>query len=138
MEQPLDYRDNDNLTLENEGKAALKTASKWAKFVAIFGIIFCSLALVGTLVSLGGFGLYSAMNPLIMTIYMAVIILACVWVLQFANKASSAIKESNSGDLTASFRYLRNLFILQGVLSILMLIAIIGIIVFAISLAGNL
>jgi len=137
MERPLDYNENNPLILEQDGKLALKTASRWAKFVAIFGLVLCSLALIGSLLSLSGLGSYAGVNPIVMVLYFGVLIMACVWVLQFARKASSAINESNSNDLTESLRYLRNLFILQGVISILVFIVMIGVIFFAVAWASN-
>jgi|GEM_PF-3617899 len=137
MERPLDYNENNPLILEQDGKLALKTASKWAKFVAIFGLVLCSIALIGSLLSLSGLGSYAGVNPIVMVLYFGVLIMACVWVLQFARKASSAINESNSNDLTESLRYLRNLFILQGVISILVFIVMIGVIFFAVAWASN-
>lgn len=131
MEQPLDYRDDNNLILENDGKAALKTASKWAKFVAISGLILFSVALIGTLVSLIGLSRFVSVNPFAMLLYFGAILMACVWVFQFARKASSAINECNASDLTLAMRYLRNLFILQGIIIILVLVTfiVIGLII---------
>lgn len=139
MEQPLDLNTDNGLTLNREGIAALKTSAKWARFVAIFGFVICGLLLISSLFGIGSlFGMYGGGGAIYFIVYFSILTMACFWVLFFAQNALNAIRYNDNLKLTSSLRYLRNLFILQGIAVILMLLVFLGAIAFALMYAGSL
>jgi len=139
MEQPLDLNTDNGLTLNREGIAALKTSAKWARFVAIFGFIISGLSLLTSLFSIPrALGIYPSVITVYMLVYFAVLVTACVWVWLYAKNVLSAIQYVSTDNLTSALKYLRNLFILQGIIVIIMILAILGIIALGLLMADSL
>lgn len=49
MEQPIDFIEENKVTLNQPGAKALLMGAKWAKFIAIFGIVILGLYVIAAL-----------------------------------------------------------------------------------------
>jgi len=119
--------------LTTESTAYLLKAAKWGKFLAIMGFIVAGLmAAAGILMSFVLNSMTDEMAPLNMPFSPAVlsfiyIIFAGIYVVpvfflnSFSNNAIKAVNLSNTENLTASLKSLKNLFVFVGIATIVML-----------------
>lgn len=128
---------NGELRVEETAKEHLKTAAKWAKFLAIFGFVMIGIcilimfvaAVIGT----------TAANIGVFLLYIAG---ACIYAIplyylyDFALKAQEALHSSNSDTLTDSLDRLKSVFKFYGIITIIMISLYVIIILFALIFGG--
>lgn len=123
MNELLDRDHQNGITFSPESIEHLHIASKWAKFIAIFGFVMTGIYLLIILFTLtGGLGLTAGAPLIFVILYLGLIFLFFFWIFQFARNAQSAIRSNDSAQLTQSMRYLKYYFVAMGVLFLLMVI----------------
>jgi hypothetical protein len=140
----LDQTTTDGLKISLPSLAYLSEASKWAKFLAIMGFIFCGIIVivaffVGTLFS-GSMGdsRFAALGALggagitILYIILGLIyFFPCLYLFNFASKMQVAIRSRNQYLLDDSFKNLKSCFKFMGIFTIVILSFYVLIIIFA-------
>jgi type III secretory pathway component EscS len=136
------------LKVTDEGKAYLRETAKWAKFLAIVGLVFSILIMIigvfaGTFIS----NIMAATNPqaaslygggmgvMIGVVYVAlgaIYIIPCYYLLKFANQAKAALNSDDSNLLAEALGNHKSVYKFMGVLMIILLSLYALIIVFAI------
>ena len=125
--------------IDQSSRAHLSEAAKWAKFLAIFGMVVCGLlAIVGIFVgtifssmpksfgseyekasSLGeGFGIF------MIVLYAGIAVLyffPCLFLLRFANHMRNALATNDQLTLNTSFQNLKIMFRYMGILTIVVI-----------------
>jgi uncharacterized membrane protein YjgN (DUF898 family) len=129
------------LEIDAAGKSHLSEAARWAKFLAIIGMVMCGFMVIGgILVSTamagamndlerGGYGGRGAANATGMgaTMMVTYIIIAviyffpCMFTLRFANHMKSAIGSDDKASLNESFKNLKVTFRYMGIITIVFL-----------------
>lgn len=129
------------LEIDANGKSHLSETARWAKFLAIAGMIGCGLMVIGgVFVSAamtgamndferGGYGGRSTANAtglgatmMVMYIIIAVIyFFPCLFTLRFANHMKSAIGSNDNASLNESFKNLKVTFRYMGIIMIIFL-----------------
>lgn len=121
------------LQVDDTVKAYLLEGARWAKFIAVFGIVIISLMLLmGLTILFFGGGITSVgyssvgMSPYtIGAIYIvgALVYFYPVWaLLKFANNAKRAINTEDQSLLQSSVRFLKTYFKVIGIVIIIMII----------------
>ena len=121
---------NDGLILDRQGQTFLQETAKWAKILAIIGLISCALMVLiaffmGTFLSMmpgteeipvGGFGfLLSALYLIIAALYAYPI-----WkIFQFSSKSKKAILNQDSYMLTEAMGELKSAYKFIGILMLI-------------------
>jgi hypothetical protein len=128
------------------GRLYLKDAARWAKFLAIAGLIFCALCIAVSFWSIS-FTETSVVPGWHTTIYPPAFIFGaiiqigfpvfcffpCVLLLRFSNRSLKALRE-NDGDLLArSFRSMRSTYRFIAVLMVLGMVFFLVVLVIAIA-----
>lgn len=133
-----------DLSVDMQGKAHLKEAAKWAKFLAVAGLIVFSLGILTTIISfLFTIPQDNSYNAAYTTGYVigiattciliaAVYIYPCISLLRFSRKTKTAIDTNDVATLNESFRSLKVTLRYFGILSL------IGIVFFLIGILANL
>ncbi len=138
------------LSLDAQSKGYLGETAKWAKFLAIIGIIGCAfLVLAGIVMATNGSEMERAMRQyggssseienLHMITAVAYIIIAviyffpCLYLMRFSNQMTTAINSENQENLTLAFQNLKSTFKFIGIFTIV----IIGIYILAIVVVGT-
>jgi hypothetical protein len=119
-------------SLDSAAKDYLLTASKWARFLAILGLVFVGILVIfafaaGVIFTNLGttnpmFENMGKMGPAFTFIYLilAGILFFPAWYLfKFATNAISTLTNSGSGNLTDSFKFLKSCFKFYGIMSII-------------------
>jgi uncharacterized membrane protein YjgN (DUF898 family) len=130
------------LEIDASGKSHLSETARWAKFLAIIGMVMCgALIIIGIFVSTamagamndlerGGMSGYrgtanaTGMGATMMVTYiiMAVIyFFPCLFTLRFANHMKSAIGSNDNASLNESFKNLKVTFRYMGIITIISL-----------------
>ena len=117
------------LHIDETAKAYLLEAARWAKFIAIFGIVICGIMLMGGLffMMMGSVaaGMYAAagLSPFVLgVIYIAcalIYIYPAIALLRFSIRVKEALLLGNNDVLNNSFRFLKNHFKSIGILIII-------------------
>jgi len=124
-----------SMVLSEEALYYLKTAAKWAKFLAILGFVGCAFVVlmglfVGSLFSniggaiTGSAGLAQGMSAFMSVFYIAFALLyffPSLYLYQFAQFAQKAIMFSNSQDITLAIDKLKSFFKFLGILVIVII-----------------
>lgn len=135
-----------DLSVDAFGKAHLKEAAKWARFLALAGLILLGIAIVILLISLivsldqkpvykfnneytAGYLIGMFMAALIMS---SIYIYPCITLLRFARKTITALDTNDVASLNESFRSLKQTLRYIGVLMIFFLA------LFLLGILGNL
>ena len=122
----------DKLELLEKSKEYLSETAKWAKFLAILGIIFCVLfVIVGFIMAFTYDSLLKRSNPTNnlfpqIGLYMSFIyfgiagayFVPCIYLLKFSLKTSKAIKESDSLKLQEAFRNHKSMYKFMGIFAL--------------------
>lgn len=109
------------------------TAAKWGKFLAILGFIITGLIVVASVaMSIVLNSLQTEMIPInlpfapivfsvLYIIFAAIYVIPVIFLNTFCNNAIKAVQQSNTENLTISFRNLKNLFVFIGIATIILL-----------------
>ena len=113
----------EGLAIKPNDAGALRTAAKWARFMAIVGFVLLGLAVIGLLFSINSlsalqaaFGVSGGVFFLGYIVLLAIQALVPFFLWQFSSKALLALNSNSSLALTESFAGLRNLMIFFGVI----------------------
>lgn len=118
------------LTLSMADKENLRSAGKWGRFLAIVTFVFLGLGLIGALFAggtmmsvmtgsdMGGFGALSMVLYLLAFVFYGVI---AYLVYEFSTKAIRAVDNDDQTAMTASFRALKRLYAIFGILTVITL-----------------
>lgn len=135
------------LTIDSTTKSHLSEAAKWAKFLAVVGMIFLGLMIVAGIFGStmifrmagneldGPGGNFASYGSLLMAVY--VVIIAAIWFfpLLFTFRFSSQMKVALAGNdqqaLNHSFQNLKRCYRFVGILTIILLAIYALVIVFA-------
>ena len=124
------------LGIDATSKSHLSETGRWAKFLAIFGMIMCGLMVIlGIFASVAisetmnreygyrrGDTAGMGASMMIMYVLMAVIyFFPCLFTLRFANHMQSAIRSNDQAALNEAFKNLKITFRFVGILSIIVL-----------------
>jgi len=125
------------LNIDSAGKTNLTDAAKWAKFLAIVGMISCVLIVVIGIIAAtaisnlsdfqrgyGGRRSYDSggmgVTLMITYIFIAVIyFFPCLFTLRFSNHMQNAIRANDQASLNESFKNLKVTFRYMGILTII-------------------
>ncbi len=125
---------DDNPQLNKWEKYNLKSASKWAKFTAITGLIFMGLLLILFLVAggssffllqtVGGLGSQMRPDTIMGTVFITVIGIYLPWLiflLLFGIKTKNALNNQDSNKLEEGLMSLKQVFVIAGIYTIIAL-----------------
>jgi len=119
--------------LTSESIAYLLKAAKWGKFLAILGFIVCGLLIAGgiamtfvlNMVSDEMIPLNMPFSPKILSFFYiiisAVYLIPVIFLNTFSNKTIKAINFSNTENMTAALKNLKNLFVFVGISTVVLL-----------------
>jgi preprotein translocase subunit SecG len=126
------------LGIDPNAKTHLSEAARWAKFLAIVGMVMCVIMvifgiLMSTMVSKAtrdmesGFGYPRSMDTgalgvtmMVMYIFIAIIyFFPCLFTLRFANHMQNALTANDQDSLNESFKNLKVTFRYMGILTII-------------------
>ncbi len=141
------------LHIDHDGSAHLKEAARWAKFLAIVGMVLCSLfvlmaifagSLIGAMMSRTAYG-YGAGGPaagvgygagvtILYILFALLYFFPCLYLYRFGVRMQAALRSNELEKLNGSFRNLKAYFRFIGILTIIalgfvalgMVIALIG------------
>ena len=139
------------LQVDPTASVYLRDASKWAKFLAIAGFIFCGLFVVVAVLALtvlsalfnsvGASGVGGMGGGPIAIIYIAIGALdffPCLYLYKFAARMQAALRTNDQERLNSSFRNMRAFYRFVGILMIVgLLVWLLGILVLAIFSIGR-
>jgi hypothetical protein len=144
------------LTLNNEAKAYLKEAGRWASFLGILGFIFCGLLLIfsffaGTIFTRAALvspnelsTAMAGMGGFITVFYLLIDVLYfffSLYLYQFGDRIKKGIMFTDNLHVTNAFGKLKSFFKLWGITTIVVLclyvLCIVGFVIFAIALASH-
>jgi hypothetical protein len=139
------------LEVTPESVAYLGTAARWSKFLSIIGFIITGFFMVAGLVlavfyatvgkDLPSTGPFSVLSPNMLGGIYFIFALFYLWPViylnNFANFASRAVKSGETQLLTKALRNLKRLFLFMGILTIIALVVYL-ILIIAIVVAGSL
>jgi hypothetical protein len=122
-----------DLQIDQTAMSYLRDASKWARFLAIAGFIFCGFFVVvailfatflsGTLNSLGTSGMYGGLGAgFIAVVYIGIALLnffPCLYLYNFGRKTKMALLNNDQDQLNISLKNMRAFFRYVGVLMII-------------------
>ena len=126
-----------SLSVEPATKAHLSEAAKWARFLAIIGMIFLGLMVVAGLFvattvstinqfdSPGYSSPFAMFGPSIAIVYIIFAVIGffpLLFLLRFANKAKAALSGNDQDALTTAFQNLKAYFRFIGILVIIWLV----------------
>lgn len=128
-----------DLNVDMQGKAHLREAAKWARFLAISGFIGLSLMVILSVVSLVIFktsGVNQA-DPEFDSWYLAgtfvgalmiaaLYFFPCLFLLRFAGKMKAALNANDVTSLNESFRNLKKTLRYLGVVTIILLVLLLA------------
>lgn len=123
---------NNDLSVNPESQAYLLTASKWGKFLAIVGIIFCAIIILGGIIATAflstiGSSLNTSRIPFLQYLGAVYLVLGiimffpCLYLLKFSNKIQEALRASSQESLNTAFLNLKSLFKFYGILTLVFL-----------------
>jgi len=143
------------LHIDHQTSTFLQEASRWAKFLAIVGFVFCGIlaivalfagSLLGSIMDrfgspASGF-LGSAFFTIIYLGFALLYFFPCLYLYRFGSRAQLALKNNDNEQMTSSFRNLRSCFRFLGILTIIILsfyalVLVIGVIVAALASQGR-
>lgn len=122
-----------DLQLDNTSLDYLREASKWARFLAIIGFVFCGLMVIGALfagtimatmmsTAMGG---YSVIGGGVFTVvylfFAALWFFPCLFLYRFASHMQLAIRNNEQEKLLGSLKNLKSYFRFIGILFIVIL-----------------
>jgi hypothetical protein len=137
MNELLDRDDQNGIAFSAESISHLHIASKWAKFIAIFGFVMTGFYLLVMLFSLtANIGLVAGAPIIFIILYLGFIFLFFFWIFQFSRNAQNAINSNDSHQLAQSMRYLKYYFVAMGVLLLIMVIFMVIAIFFAMAVGA--
>jgi hypothetical protein len=148
MEQPASTSLFD-LHIDHQSSSYLHEASRWAKFLAIVGFIFCGLlALIALFAGsflgkfMDSFGSASSAyfgGAFVTIIYFGLALLyffPCLYLYRFGSRAQTALRANDNEQMTSSFRSLKSCFRFLGILTIIVLSFYVLVIIIGIIVAG--
>lgn len=116
------------LVLETQAEVYVKETAKWAKFLAIVGFVFMGILVLIAIITVVFSAAFSDQMPFPMSILgLVYILLAGVYsipiyyLLQFANKAKSALLQRDTQTLSESFKNLKSHYKFIAIFTIVML-----------------
>lgn len=119
------------LLIDDSAKAYLLEAGRWGKFISIFGIVICSLMILGamsfmlmgsaTAAAFAMIGISPAAIGMIYIIVALVYLYPCLALLRFSTNIKNAVMRQDGMVLQQSFRSLKNHFKSIGILIIVMI-----------------
>jgi hypothetical protein len=144
------------ITLNNEAKAYLKEAGKWAGFLGIVGFVFCAIILIfsffaGTILSraaltspspfaasAAGFGGFITVFYLVIDLFY---FFFSLYLYQFGDRIKKGLMFTDNLHVTAAFGKLKSFFKLWGITTIVVIclyaLVFVGIMIFAIVVAAH-
>jgi hypothetical protein len=138
-----------DLHIDHQSSAFLHEASRWAKFLAIVGFVFCGLlaivalfagSMLGSIMDRFGSPASGFFGGAFFTIiYLGVALLyffPCLYLYRFGSKAQIAMKNNDNDQMTNSFRNLKSCFRFLGILTIIMLSFYVLALIFGVIVAG--
>ncbi|HEY8405003.1 MAG TPA: hypothetical protein VIK71_10380 [Flavobacteriales bacterium] len=139
MNELLDRDDQSGMQFLPESINHLRVASKWAKFIAIFGLVMTGLMLLITVFSLSNtIGFVGGGNVLFSVFYIALMFFFFLWVFQFARNSQNAIRNNNAHDLAHAMRYLKYYFVAMGIALLAWLVVLVVVLASFAVAGGNL
>ncbi len=111
----------------------LREVSKWARFLAILGLVVMGFYVIGMILMSSFYGFYALQSPdrmgavafipmiIIAFIVIALYITPIWWLYKFADNLLNAINLRNSEQLTEAFNYLKKHYKFIGIMTIVML-----------------
>lgn len=110
------------LEMNDESIRNLREAAKWANFLAILGIIVCTLMLIaGIFITFVASAALPLGGPFVFLIYLVIAAIYAIplfYLYKFAQTTRYALNNLNSFQLTESLGYLKSLFKFMGILAI--------------------
>jgi hypothetical protein len=134
MDQASTHSSLFSLSIDPVAKIQLTEASKWARFLAIAGMVFLGLIVVAGLVVAAtasnditefdtpGYSPFSAFGPMVAVVYIIVALIGffpLLYLLRFANKTKAALTSNEQEVLNTSFQNLKAYFRYIGILVII-------------------
>lgn len=114
-----------DIRLDLQGAQYLSIAAGWAKFLAILGFIMVGLVILGGMIAAVGFSNYGGGSKgvffLMFLLYAVLMFFPSLWLFNFANKSRLAIDSNDSDDLRVAMKNLKNFFLFQGIMIIILL-----------------
>jgi uncharacterized membrane protein YjgN (DUF898 family) len=129
------------LNIDATGQSNLGDAARWAKFLAIVGMVMCILIVIigifaATALSsiesnfqrdFGGRSAYgsSGMGVTVVVMYILIAVIyffPCMFMLRFSNHMQNALKANDQASLNESLKYLKVTFRYMGILTIIFLV----------------
>ena len=128
---------NGELRVEETAKEHLKTAAKWAKFLAIFGFVMIGICISIMLVAAIVASTASSIGALLLYIAAACIyVIPLYYLYQFAITTQETLRSNNSDDLTDALSHLKSVFKFCGIMTIVITALYAIIIIFALLFWG--
>lgn len=119
------------ITINEETQYHLRDIAKWAKFLAIVGLIMGGLiALLGVFVMIAGPALSSMMGDMgvamgalgiVYVLFGLLYIYPCVKQLKFSNQIVLGFGKQDQATITAAFQNLRSVFRFWGILTVIII-----------------
>jgi hypothetical protein len=138
-----------DIHIDNQSSAYLHEASRWAKFLAIVGFVFCGIlaivalfagSILGSIMDKFGSPASGYLSGAFFTIiYLALALLyffPCLYLYRFGSKAQVALKNNDNEQMTNSFRNLKSCFRFLGILTIVILSFYVLALIFGVIVAG--
>ncbi|SHF98115.1 hypothetical protein [Dysgonomonas macrotermitis] len=130
-------QNHQGLTVTFRAQQLLKSSANWAKFVAIFSILFTAVIGMGTYImylmaqsisrvpdeAKTGLSLFTAISSIILIAVTATYFYSLYRILKFSGTVKFAIESYNSDVLTESFEHLKAHYKSLGIMMIVMLVA---------------
>jgi len=143
------------ITIDQSSRAHLIEAARWAKFLAIFGMIMCVLVAImglftgttfmststefsGTAEPLSIFGPNVGIFMILLYVGFAILyFFPCLFLLRFANRMRNALGTNDQLLLNSSFQNLKVMFRYVGILTIIIIVFYIIAIIAAVLMAAG-
>ncbi|MCF3111086.1 DUF5362 domain-containing protein [Niabella sp. CC-SYL272] len=119
-----------NLEINDQGKAYIDEASKWARFLGIIGFIALFFIVIAGLVVLmagssmmqaSGMPLSGALMGFIYIVMAVLYFFPSFYLYKFGSTARKGIQTENINDLNEGLRYLKSFFRFTGILTIVVI-----------------
>lgn len=111
-----------NINIDHEARQYLKTASTWARIVAILGFVASGISILQTVVVSSTRGIMFAGSSILGTlVVVAISVILNVLLLRFARNLSAGLSNMNQGQIDEGINNLRIYFKAVGILMIIAL-----------------
>jgi uncharacterized membrane protein len=129
-----------DLQVDHESTIYLRESTKWARFLAILGLVWCIFCILAGLSMMAtrmkaysGSGYstgYTTGMSIAYMVFAVVNLFPCIYTLNFARKMKIALQNNDQEYLNASFKHLRSSFRYLGILAIVSIALLVTIVLF--------